>query len=292
MCAPTPGTAWLFEPVVSTEFTLPVWPGADAAGAAIVTPATLRSPWHPVQPDVDRVTRPSTCVAAATALTVYPVWQLAQVVFCGCGCTGCGAATDCPWQPLHASFAGVPVPQLIVLFSVPPGNCPWQYVLLQFRFAVLYAFGEAAAAVARLPNATGLAGVVCGALGHTSPLWQFTHRNAFDSAGAVAPWFTCARCAPTWFPLAPPTESTGGAALTRFCPFPSRSVADATGVRVPAVSPWQLLQFIGLTSNTPLMWFVRLTDVFVYPAWHVPHVLVPCGWLSGGSVALAPVPAP
>ena len=102
-------------------------------------------------------------------------------------------------------------------------------------------------------------GGLCGAVVQTRPVWQLTQRSALDMAGAVAPWLTCARCAPTWLPVAAPVESAGGAALARLAPRASRSVAVATGVRL--VSPWQEVQVWATTSSRPLRWSVALAVV-------------------------------
>src|SRR5512137_639119 len=95
-----------------------------------------------------------------------------------------------------------------------------------------------------LPKITGLAGVACGAVVQTWPLWQFSQRKALEMGpGArVSPWFTCARCAPMrLLVVTPPLASLGGEARTRnLVPRPSIWLADATGVRL--ASPWQPVQ--------------------------------------------------
>src|SRR5512137_2070632 len=87
--------------------------------------------------------------------------------------------------------------------------------------------------------------------------WQFEQAIAFDSAGAVLPWFTWARCTPA----TPVAEATmGGEDLT----FPS---AVATPTR--AASPWQEAQDCGAVSvMVPSMWVARA------PAEIVPVVAV------------------
>ena len=69
--------------------------------------------------------------------------------------------------------------------------------------------------------------------------WQFTHAIAFDSAGAVAPWFTCARCTPA----TPVAEATTGGAIAWL------TSAPATLIR-PAV-PWQEVQDMLERSTEP-----------------------------------------
>ena len=69
--------------------------------------------------------------------------------------------------------------------------------------------------------------------------WQFTQASAFDSAGAVAPWFTCARCTPA----TPVADATTGGATAWF-----RS-APATLAR-PGV-PWQEVQDMLERSTVP-----------------------------------------
>src|SRR5512136_3130216 len=60
--------------------------------------------------------------------------------------------------------------------------------------------------------------------------WQFTQANALDSAGAVAPWFTCWR----WTPATPVAEAViGGAAAW---------LASAVATLVRPGVPWQEVQ--------------------------------------------------
>src|SRR5512136_779105 len=70
-------------------------------------------------------------------------------------------------------------------------------------------------------------------------VWQFTQASAFDSAGAVAPWFTCARCTPA----TPVAVATAGGEDAWF------TSAPATLTR-PGV-PWQDVQDMALTSMVP-----------------------------------------
>src|SRR5512137_1550217 len=70
-------------------------------------------------------------------------------------------------------------------------------------------------------------------------VWQFTQASAFDSAGAVAPWFTCARCTPA----TPVADATAGGDAAWF------TSAPATLTR-PDV-PWHEVQVIPLTSTVP-----------------------------------------
>src|SRR5512136_2484036 len=82
--------------------------------------------------------------------------------------------------------------------------------------------------------------------------WQFEQAMGLDSAGAVAPWFTCARCTPA----TPVVDATaGGAAGT----FPS---APATATR--AASPWQEAQPEEASRVIdPLMWVASAPTVMV-----------------------------
>ena len=81
--------------------------------------------------------------------------------------------------------------------------------------------------------------------------WQLTQAIARDSAGAVAPWFTCAR----WTPATPVADATTGGEAAWF-----RS-APATLTR--AAAPWQEVQDMPLTSMVPFRWVARLTVVAV-----------------------------
>ena len=56
--------------------------------------------------------------------------------------------------------------------------------------------------------------------------WQFTQASAFDSAGAVAPWFTCARCTPA----TPVADATTGGATAWFTSAPATLVAARRAV--------------------------------------------------------------
>src|SRR5512136_1516012 len=71
-------------------------------------------------------------------------------------------------------------------------------------------------------------------------VWQFTQASAFDSAGAVAPWFTCARCTPAT-PVADAT--TGGATAW---------LASARATLARPVVPWQEVQDMLARSTEPL----------------------------------------
>src|SRR5512136_1751871 len=70
--------------------------------------------------------------------------------------------------------------------------------------------------------------------------WQFTHASAFDSAGAVAPWFTCARCTPAT-PVADAT--TGGATAW---------LASARATLARPVVPWHEVQDMLARLTAPL----------------------------------------
>src|SRR5512137_1967441 len=72
--------------------------------------------------------------------------------------------------------------------------------------------------------------------------WQFTQAIGFDSAGAVAPWFTWARCTPA----TPVADATTGGATAWF------GSAPATLAR-PAV-PWQEVQDMLERSIVPSTW--------------------------------------
>src|SRR5512137_2941258 len=85
-------------------------------------------------------------------------------------------------------------------------------------------------------------------------VWQFEQASAFDSAGAVAPWFTCARCTPA----TPVAVATTGGATAWF------TSADATLTR-PGV-PWHDVQDMALTSRMPFTWVAATTEVEEYPA--------------------------
>src|SRR5512137_1404402 len=83
-------------------------------------------------------------------------------------------------------------------------------------------------------------------------VWQFEQAMGLESGGAVAPWFTCARCTPA-MPVAEAT--TGGAAGT----FPS---APATDTR--AGSPWQEAQPDDASNvMEPSMWVARAAPVML-----------------------------
>ena len=83
-------------------------------------------------------------------------------------------------------------------------------------------------------------------------MWQFAHAIALESAGAVAPWFTCARCTPAT-PVA--VATTGGEAAW----FTS---APATLAR-PGV-PWQEAQpWAAERLMVPLMWVASAAPVMV-----------------------------
>src|SRR5512137_35920 len=69
--------------------------------------------------------------------------------------------------------------------------------------------------------------------------WQFTQASAFDSAGAVAPWFTCARCTPA----TPVAVATAGGDAAWF------TSAPATLTR--PVVPWQEVQDMLERSTVP-----------------------------------------
>src|SRR5512137_1723253 len=82
--------------------------------------------------------------------------------------------------------------------------------------------------------------------------WQFAQAIAFDSAGAVAPWFTWARCTPA----TPVAEATTGGAAAWF------TSAEATLAR--PVVPWQELQLCGAVRvMVPSMWVARAPRVIV-----------------------------
>src|SRR5512137_677024 len=74
-------------------------------------------------------------------------------------------------------------------------------------------------------------------------VWQFTQASAFDSAGAVAPWFTCARCTPA----TPVAVATAGGEEAWF------TSAPATLTR--PVVPWQDEQlWAAVRLMVPSMW--------------------------------------
>ena len=74
-------------------------------------------------------------------------------------------------------------------------------------------------------------------------VWQLTHAIALESAGAVAPWFTWARCTPA----TPVAVATAGGEEAWF------TSAPATLTR--PVVPWQDAQVVGVTIvMVPSMW--------------------------------------
>ena len=82
--------------------------------------------------------------------------------------------------------------------------------------------------------------------------WQFEQANAFDSAGAVAPWFTWARCTPAT-PVA--VATTGGAAAC---------LASAPATLTRPVVPWQDEQlWAAVRLMVPSMWVARAAPVMV-----------------------------
>src|SRR5512137_3153873 len=83
-------------------------------------------------------------------------------------------------------------------------------------------------------------------------VWQFTHAIALESAGAVAPWFTWARCTPAT-PVAVATTGGDAAWLTS---------APATLARPGA--PWQEAQpWAAVSVMTPSMWVASAPTVMV-----------------------------
>ena len=82
-------------------------------------------------------------------------------------------------------------------------------------------------------------------------MWQLTQANGPESAGAVDPWLTWAR----WAPTASALEAAMGGATG------CSASAPATLAR-PAV-PWHEVQESAFTSTTPLMWLTMLTAVLV-----------------------------
>ena len=69
--------------------------------------------------------------------------------------------------------------------------------------------------------------------------WQLVHRIGSESAGAVAPWFTCAR----WTPATPVADATTGGATAWL------TSARATLAR--PVVPWQEVQDMLERSTVP-----------------------------------------
>src|SRR5512137_233110 len=82
--------------------------------------------------------------------------------------------------------------------------------------------------------------------------WQLVQANAFDSAGAVAPWLTWARCTPA----TPVAEATmGGAAAC---------LASAPATLARPLVPWQDEQLVAVTIvMTPSMWVASAPRVMV-----------------------------
>src|SRR5512137_820567 len=82
--------------------------------------------------------------------------------------------------------------------------------------------------------------------------WQFTQASALDSAGAVAPWFTCARCTPA----TPVAVATAGGEAAWF------TSAPATLTR--PVVPWQDEQlWAAVRLMVPSMWVVSAPRVML-----------------------------
>ena len=82
--------------------------------------------------------------------------------------------------------------------------------------------------------------------------WQFTQASAFDSAGAVAPWFTCARCTPA----TPVADATAGGEEAWF------TSAPATLTR--PVVPWQDEQLCAAVRlMVPSMWVASAAPVML-----------------------------
>ena len=83
-------------------------------------------------------------------------------------------------------------------------------------------------------------------------VWQFTQASALESAGAVAPWFTWARCTPA----TPVAVATAGGEEAWF-----RS-APATLTR--PVVPWQDEQFwAAVRLMVPSMWVASAAPVML-----------------------------
>src|SRR5512137_2742340 len=82
--------------------------------------------------------------------------------------------------------------------------------------------------------------------------WQLVHRIGSDSAGAVAPWFTCARCTPA----TPVAVATAGGDAAWF------TSAPATLAR--PVVPWQDEQlWAAVRLMAPSMWVASAAPVML-----------------------------
>ena len=83
-------------------------------------------------------------------------------------------------------------------------------------------------------------------------VWQFEQAMGLDSGGAVAPWFTCARCTPA----TPVADATTGGEEAWF------TSAPATLTR--PVVPWQDEQVVGVTIvMAPSTWVASAAPVMV-----------------------------
>jgi hypothetical protein len=108
--------------------------------------------------------------------------------------------------------------------------------------------------------------------------------------------FTCAWCGPTWFELASPAASTGGAASS------SASIVPSVVLATRFSAPWQLVQVSVAGSYCPFRCaagttqLARFPVVQLYPVWQSWQFFVAvtpeCAAVEGGALWHVPHPAP